>query len=447
MSVVKYGASDTTTDTTDTTETPTVPQSPVIDVESIADKLNETTTYTPISYPKVITATYDAQSNITSGTIQTLTVSYTVGTETINQVVDVDTDKFSKSTSTGGGGEIISTITPDFGNNPTTKIQEVTLTQNTDGTSTSDLILKNASDENKTISINFTPTLVNQEFKDDGSIEINITPDTAGAKKSKIVVTSDGNITNYILDDNNATIVSSTTQIQDANLSISADGNITIEAIIPTTFTLTDGTTINTINTNAIVSTTSSSSKVQSTTKIGTIELKSSADVATGTTVSQNITSGGDVEIIATASGRSKKIKTTAQATTIHTVTNDDVNTTAIFDIAGFNITSNIGDENITTIVDTNETYPSTISALVGDELFEGVVITNDDGTTQTKFRITNTVTGAQRYVDSTVDTTTSLPQGTNSTIKLVDGKLVIENKQTTTSKTTLKIGVANDNN
>jgi len=88
---------------------------------------------------------------------------------------------------------------------------------------------------------------------------------------------------------------------------------------------------------------------------------------------------------------------------------------------------------------------------MVGDELFEAVIITNTDGTTETKFRITDITLpesnpAKYRYVDSTVATDTPLPQGTDSTVKLVGGKLVIENKQTTKGKTTIKIGAANGN-
>ncbi len=402
-----------------------------------------TDTASKLAEAKTITTTFENKDvDTTTNTDKVVsTVTYKkADNSTVDQKVDIKTDIFTSDITTGTSGEVITTIAPKPSTTTPNQIQEIKVVQNPNGTSTNNVTIKDSEGNSKTTSLNFTPTNVNQEYKDDGSVEINIIPDVTTAKKSQILVNPNGTITNTILDDNNVSLVSSTTQIQDASLFVGADGNVTMETVV--------ATTLNNEDTTATITTTSSSTKVESSTKVGEAEVKSSADVTTGTMLSQNITSGGDVEITATntAGGRSKKIKTTAQATTTHTVTNGELNTTASFDTAGLNITSNIGTDNITTVVDTNETYPAG-TTLVDNELFEGVVITNDDGTSQTKFRITNTVTGAQRYVDSTVDAATSLPQGTDSTIKLVDGKLVIENKQTTTSKTTLKIGVANDNN
>jgi len=410
---------------------------------------------TKMAESKTTTATLDTKNDTTTGTTnptRTSTLGFTVGAGTVEQKVDIKTDIFTSDISTGTSGEVITVVAPKP-TSPTTKIQEIKVIQNPNGTSTSNVTLKDDEGNSKTTSFNFTPTNVNQEFKDDGSVEINIIPDvTTTNQKSKILVAPSGTITNSILNDSNQVIVSSTSQIKDANLFVSGDGDVTIETVVPTTVTIKNGTTTDTVDTTASISTKSSSSGLSSTTKIGTIELKSSADVATGETLSQNITSGGNVEITATTTGgKGKKIVTTPQATTIHTVTTADGNTTATFDTAGLNITSNITSDNITTKVDTNETQAAGTTTMVGDELFEAVIITNTDGTTETKFRITDTTKAENdptkyRYVDSTVNSTTPLPQGTDSTVKLVGGKLVIENKQTTKGKTTIKIGAANGN-
>jgi uncharacterized delta-60 repeat protein len=394
---------------------------------------------TKLAEAKTTTAELESKVDITTGTTnptRTSTIGFVTSGGTVEQKVDIKTDIFTSDITTGTSGEVITTIAPKT-ISTTNGIQEIKVVQNPNGTSTNNVTIKDREGNSKTTSLNFTPTNVNQEYKDDGSVVINVVSDTNTSKKSQILVDTNGTITNTILDDNNVALVSSTTQIQDASLFVSADGNVTIETVV--------ATTLNDENTTATVTTTSSSTKVESSTKVGEAELKSSAEVTSGTTLSQDIESNGDVVITATAGGRSKKIKTTAQATTTHTVTNGSTETKATFDTAGLNITSNITAENVTTKVETDQTSPSTTSVLVGSELFEGVVITKDDGTSQTKFRITNTLTGDQRYVDSTVDENTPLPQGTNSTIKLVGGKLVIENKQTTNGKTIIKIGATDE--